>query len=78
MTKKKFQIGTVLEDNTEYYATEAEYHVYAKDTVAFCHSVGLAATERSELIGLIDGVSVADIKQDHGRSPFQFLFHALL
>ena len=33
MTKKKFQIGTVLEDNTEYYATESEYHVYAKDTV---------------------------------------------
>jgi len=36
MTKKKFQIGIVLEDNTEYYATESEYHVYAKDTTKVC------------------------------------------
>ena len=30
--KKEFQIGISLESNTEYFATETEYHVYASDT----------------------------------------------
>ena len=34
--KREFKIGTALESNTEYVATEAEYHVYARDTVQVC------------------------------------------
>lgn len=30
--KKEFKLGMPLESNTEYFATEAEYHVYEKDT----------------------------------------------
>ena len=30
--KKEFQIGMPIESDTEYFATAAEYHVYAKDT----------------------------------------------
>ena len=32
--KKKFEIGSVLESDTEYFAAESEYHVYLQDTVA--------------------------------------------
>ena len=31
--KKKFEIGAIFESNTEYYATESEYHVYLGNTV---------------------------------------------
>ena len=31
--KKEFKIGMTVESNTEYFATESEYHVYAEDTV---------------------------------------------
>ena len=31
--KRIFEIGAAIESNTEYVATEREYHVYAKDTV---------------------------------------------
>ncbi len=31
--KREFHIGMLLENNTEYYAAEAEYHVYSTDTV---------------------------------------------
>ena len=31
--KKEFQIDIPIESDTEYFATESEYHVYAKDTV---------------------------------------------
>ena len=31
--KKAFEIGAMLQSNTEYVATEREYHVYAQDTV---------------------------------------------
>lgn len=31
--KKEFKIGISIEDNTNYVASETEYHVYAKDTV---------------------------------------------
>ena len=34
--KKRFEFGTILENNTEYFATEQEYHVYTKDTVTVC------------------------------------------
>ena len=30
--KKQFQVGVTLESNTEYFATEKEYHVYFDDT----------------------------------------------
>ena len=36
--KKEFQIGLPIESDTEYFATAAEYHVYAKDTVEVCDS----------------------------------------
>ena len=31
--KKEFQIDVPIESDTKYFATESEYHVYAKDTV---------------------------------------------
>ena len=34
--KKEFKLGIPLESNTEYFATETEYHVYAKDTTEVC------------------------------------------
>ena len=34
--KKEFKIGCELESNTEYFATESVYHIYAKDTVEVC------------------------------------------
>lgn len=34
--KKEFKIGILIENDTEYYATESEYHVYEKDTVSVC------------------------------------------
>ena len=32
--KKEFKVGMLVESNTEYFATEQEYHIYASDTVA--------------------------------------------
>ena len=32
--KKKFEIGSDLENDTEYFATEREYHIYLQDTSA--------------------------------------------
>ena len=29
--KKEFKIGMTVESDTEYFATESEYHIYAKD-----------------------------------------------
>ena len=34
--KKDFEIGLQFEDNTEYYASKDEYHVYLKDTTVVC------------------------------------------
>ena len=34
--KKDFQIGLPLESNTEYLATQREYHVYLDDTAEIC------------------------------------------
>lgn len=34
--KKEFKIGMSLKSNTEYYATEKEYHVYHKDAFTAC------------------------------------------
>ena len=34
--KKTFQIGMPIEDDTEYFATEAEYHVFSEDTTEVC------------------------------------------
>ena len=31
--KKQFQVGMALENDTEYFATEQEYHVYFQDTI---------------------------------------------
>ena len=31
--KKEWRVGTIIESNTEYFATENEYHVYETDTV---------------------------------------------
>ena len=31
--KKEFKVGMLVESNTEYFATEQEYHIYASDTV---------------------------------------------
>ena len=34
--RKEFKIGMPLESNTEYFATNSEYHIYAKDAAEVC------------------------------------------
>ena len=34
--KKEIKPGIQFEDNTEYYASKAEYHIYPKDTIEVC------------------------------------------
>lgn len=48
--KKEFKIGSSLESNTEYVATEREYHVYAGDTTEVCDDryVALRARDTKE------------------------------
>ena len=48
--KKEFKLGIPLESDTEYFATEAEYHVYAKDTAEVCDDryVALRAHDTKE------------------------------
>lgn len=48
--KKEFKIGIQLENDTEYYATEKEYHIYAEDTVQLCDDryVALRAHDTKE------------------------------
>lgn len=47
---KEFQIGIVLESDTEYVATKEEYHVYKKDTFEVCDGryVALRAHDTDE------------------------------
>ena len=34
--KKEFQVGIPLESDTEYFASETEYHVYSHDATEVC------------------------------------------
>ena len=48
--KRKFEIGIQLENDTEYYATEKEYHVYSADCTEVCDDryVALRAHDTKE------------------------------
>ena len=48
--KKEFKIGISLESNTEYFATEKEYHVYHKDAFTACDDryIALRAKDTKE------------------------------
>ena len=66
--KKEFKIGMQFESDTEYFATEKEYHIYADDTAQLCDDryVALRAHDTKEFNAFVVIKDKKNITLDFG------------